>query len=55
MTETVQWQESYEYGLVPAIFGPWSTKTVAFVSTMQMGRRSFLLLERYRDDKNYTN
>jgi len=29
MTETVQWQESYEYGLVPAIFGPWSTKTVA--------------------------
>jgi ubiquinone/menaquinone biosynthesis C-methylase UbiE len=29
MTKTVQWQEIYEYGLVPAIFGPWSTKTVA--------------------------
>src|SRR5438445_13465331 len=29
MIKTVQWQEIYEHGLVPAIFGPWSTKTVA--------------------------
>lgn len=29
MTEAVPWQENYEYGLVPAIFDPWSTKTVA--------------------------
>jgi ubiquinone/menaquinone biosynthesis C-methylase UbiE len=29
MTQLVQWQEIYEYGLVPAIFGPWSTKTLA--------------------------
>ncbi|HEY4035374.1 MAG TPA: methyltransferase domain-containing protein [Ktedonobacteraceae bacterium] len=29
MTKAAQWQEIYEYGLVPAIFGPWSTKTVA--------------------------
>lgn len=29
MTEQVQWQEVYEHGLVPAIFAPWSTKTVA--------------------------
>jgi len=29
MVKTVQWQEIYEHGLVPAIFGPWSTKTVA--------------------------
>jgi hypothetical protein len=29
MAKTVQWQEIYEHGLVPAIFGSWSTKTVA--------------------------
>lgn len=29
MTTTGQWQETYEHGLVPAIFGPWSTETVA--------------------------
>jgi ubiquinone/menaquinone biosynthesis C-methylase UbiE len=32
MTKTVQWQKIYEYGLVPAIFGPWSTKTVALAA-----------------------
>jgi hypothetical protein len=29
MTKTLQWQEVYEHGLVPAIFGPWSKKTLA--------------------------
>ena len=29
MTKTLQWQEVYEQSLVPAIFGPWSTNTVA--------------------------
>ncbi len=29
MTKTIQWQQVYEHGLVPAIFGPWATKTVA--------------------------
>ena len=29
MTADPQWQEIYEYGLVPAIFGPWSKRTVA--------------------------
>lgn len=29
MVKSAQWQEIYEHGLVPAIFGPWSTKTVA--------------------------
>jgi ubiquinone/menaquinone biosynthesis C-methylase UbiE len=29
MSNQVQWQEGYERGLVPAIFGPWSKTTVA--------------------------
>jgi len=29
MTKTVQWQKIYEHDLVPTIFGPWSTQTVA--------------------------
>jgi len=29
MMQDGQWQEVYEYGLVPVIFSPWSTKTVA--------------------------
>ena len=29
MVKALQWQRVYEQSLVPAIFGPWSTKTVA--------------------------